>query len=226
MKTPKDDLPFWMHWGAVEYRASAMTPCQSPRETHPVFIACRMLLLLSLLTGLIYPLVVTGIATAMLPRRASGSILLRGGRPVGSALLAQRFAGARHFWPRPSAGDDGTNYATLASSASNLGPTSSKLAALVRARADRFRAAHGLSKDEAVPPDMLFASGSGLDPHISPASARLQIHRVAEARQFDATATGRLRQLVERSIEPPQVGFLGEPRVNVLYLNLNLDKLW
>jgi K+-transporting ATPase ATPase C chain len=73
---------------------------------------------------------------------------------------------------------------------------------------------------------MLFASGSGLDPHISPASARLQIHRVAEARQFDATATGRLRQLVERSIEPPQLGFLGEPRVNVLYLNLNLDKLW
>jgi K+-transporting ATPase ATPase C chain len=182
-------------------------------------------LLLSLLTGLIYPLAVTGIATVMLPRRASGSILLRGGRPVGSALLAQRFACTRYFWPRPSAGDDGTNYSTLASSASNLGPTSSHLAAVVRARADRFRAAHGLSEEVVVPPEMLFTSGSGLDPHISPASARIQVQRIAQARHFDTAATERLRQLVERSIEPPQLGFLGEPRVNVLSLNLKVDEL-
>lgn len=225
MKTTKDELPFRMHGGALADRPSAITPYPSSRETHPVFIACRMWLVLSLLTGLIYPLVVTGVATVMLPRRASGSILLRDRHPVGSALLAQRFGDPRYFWPRPSAGDDGTNYATLASSASNLGPTSSKLAAPVRARAQRFRAAHGLSNDDPVPPDMLFASGSGLDPHISPASARIQVQRVAQARHLDTAATERLRQLVERSIEPPQLGFLGEPRVNVLHLNLNLDEL-
>jgi K+-transporting ATPase ATPase C chain len=203
-----------------------MTPTPLPRETHPLLIAFRMLLLLSILTGLVYPFVVTGIARIIASRRASGSILLRDGKPLGSELLAQRFADTRYFWPRPSAGDDGTNYATLASIASNLGPTSSNLVALVRTRADRFRTAHGLSKNDPVPPDMLFASGSGLDPHISPISARLQIQRVAQARHLNAAEIEQLRQLVKRSIEPPQLGFLGEPRVNVLYLNLNLDRLY
>jgi K+-transporting ATPase ATPase C chain len=161
----------------------------------------------------------------VLQRTASGGIVLRDGQPVGSELLAQRFVAAQYFWPRPSAGDDGTDYATLPSSASNLGPTSSNLVTLVRTRADQFRAAHGLPDKAAVPPDMLFASGSGLDPHISPASARLQIQRVAQARHYDAAATERLRQLVEQCVEPPQLGFLGEPRVNVLHLNLALDRL-
>jgi K+-transporting ATPase ATPase C chain len=225
MKTTQDDLPFWMYWGALDDRPGPREPIHSPGEMHPAFIACWMLLLLSLGTGLVYPLVVTGIASFLLPGKASGSILQRSGQPVGSALLAQRFVGTRYFWPRPSAADDGTNYSTLSSSASNLGPTSSNLAALVRARADRFRAAHELSKEVVIPPEMLFASGSGLDPHISPASARLQIQRVAQARRFGPPATDRLRQLVERAIEPPQLGFLGEPRVNVFYLNLKLDEL-
>jgi K+-transporting ATPase ATPase C chain len=225
MKTSKDDLPFWMYWGAHEYPTRSMSPVQPPCEPHPVFIACRMLLALSLLTGVIYPLVVTGIAKVALRRTASGSIVLRDGQPVGSELLAQRFVATQYFWPRPSAGDDSTHYATVPSSASNLGPTSSNLMALVCARADHFRAAHGLPNNVAVPPDMLFTSGSGLDPHISPASARLQIQRVAQARHYDAATTERLRQLVEQSVVPPQLGFLGEPRVNVLYLNLTLDQL-
>jgi len=225
MKTSNDTLAFWKYWGTLEFQPPAPTAVQSAQEPHPLRIACRMLVVLSLLTGLIYPLLVAGIATVGFPKRASGSIVFRDGRPVGSGLLAQRFADSRYFWPRPSAGDDGTSYATVASSAGNLGPTSSNLSVLVAARADRFRAAHGLSKDDPVPSDMLFASGSGLDPHISPASARLQIARVAEARHFDAATTERLRRLVEQSIEGPQLGFLGEARVNVLRLNLAVDLL-
>jgi K+-transporting ATPase ATPase C chain len=192
---------------------------------HPALVACRMLLVLSLLTGLAYPLLVTAIAALLMPGKASGSLIANKAHPVGSSLLAQRFASDRYFWPRPSAGDDGTHYATIPSSASNWGPTSSNLAASVHARMDRFRTAHGLAGDDVVPPDMVFASGSGLDPHISPASARLQIQRVAQARAFDSERTERLRQLVEQAIEPPQFGFLGEPRVNVLHLNLSLDRL-
>jgi len=225
MKTSKDKLPFWMYWGAEAYPDRGMAPARPSGEPHPAFIACRMLLVLSLLTGLIYPLVVTGIAKVALQRMASGSIVLRDGQSVGSELLAQHFAAAHYFWPRPSAGDDGTNYATVPSSASNLGPTSSSLVALVRARGDKFRVAHGLPDNAVVPPDMLFASGSGLDPHISPASARLQIQRVAQARHYGVATTERLRQLVEQCVEPPQLGFLGEPRVNVLHLNLTLDQL-
>jgi potassium-transporting ATPase KdpC subunit len=225
MKNPHDNLPFWMLWGALDDRPNAMTPTQSLLETHTAWIAFRLLLVVSILTGLIYPLAVTGIATILFPQAASGSLVLRGGQPVGSVLMAQRFSSPRYFWPRPSAEDDGTQHSILASEASNLGPTSSHLAALVCARAARFRMANGLSEKDPVPPDMLFASGSGLDPDISPASARLQIQRVARARKLDAATTERLRQLVERSIEPPQLGFLGEPRVNVFLLNLKLDEL-
>ena len=226
MKITNNNPPVRTCLGTLDNRSNAMTPTPLPREIHPLLTAFRMLLLLSVLTGLIYPFLVTGIARIIVSRSASGSILLRDGKPLGSELLAQRFADTRYFWPRPSAGDDGTNYATLASTASNLGPTSSNLVALVRTRADRFRFTHGLSRNDPVPPDMLFASGSGLDPHISPVSARLQIQRVAQARHLNAAEIEQLRHLVKRSIEPPQLGFLGEPRVNVLYLNLNLDRLY
>lgn len=225
MNMPNEHPPLGAGRKVLENQSGVRTLAPSRHESHPLLVACRMLMLVSLLTGLVYPFLATGIAAIMFPGRASGSILLRHGRPVGSASLAQRFADARYFQPRPSAGDDGTNYATVASSASNLGPTSSNLAAQARARAERFRAANGLSTSDSVPPEMVFASGSGLDPHISPASARIQIQRVAEARKFTAAEMEQLRQLVERSIEPPQLGFLGEPRVNVLRLNLNLDRL-
>jgi K+-transporting ATPase ATPase C chain len=187
--------------------------------------AVRLFIALAVLTGMIYPLLVTGIALAVFPKQSGGSLVTANGQIVGSALLAQRFSADNYFWPRPSAGDDGTNYATVPSSASNLGPTSSNLVAAVQSRLASFREANGLATNAPVPAEMVFASGSGLDPDISPAAARLQIDRVAKARHFSAAKTQKLAALVERSIEPPQFGFLGEPRVNVLKLNLALDSL-
>jgi len=137
---------------------------------------------------------------------------------VGSALLAQKFEGPRYFWPRPSAGD----YATVPSGASNLGPTSGALQSNVAARVAAFRAGNKLSADAVVPGDMAFASGSGLDPHISPEAAHLQAARVAAARGWPAE---RVDALVTQAVEPPQYSFLGEPRVNVLLLNLALNDM-
>lgn len=187
--------------------------------------ALRLFVVLTVLTGGVYPVLVTLAAKAPFPRAAGGSLLVSDGKVIGSELLAQRFADPRYFWPRPSAGDDGTNYATVPSSASNLGPTSSNLVASVRARADAFRAANGLAAATPVPAEMVFASGSGLDPHVSPEAARLQIGRVAAARHFTPAQRAQLAALVERSIEPPQLGLLGEPRVNILRLNLAVNSL-
>jgi len=190
-----------------------------------ILSALRMLLVLTLLTGVLYPAVVTLVAEVVFPRQAAGSVITVDGKIVGSELLAQRFANATYFWPRPSAGDDLTNYVTVASAASNKGPTAADLKSNVTVRAVAFRQAHGLKPDAPVPSDMLFTSGSGLDPHISPEAARLQIERVALERKFSAEQKQRLVTLVEQSIEPPQLGFLGEPRVNVLKLNIGLDQL-
>jgi K+-transporting ATPase ATPase C chain len=187
--------------------------------------AARLFIALTVLTGMIYPLLVTGLAKAVFPKQANGSVLTVDGKVVGSELLAQRFGDDKYFWPRPSAGDDGTNYATVASSASNLGPTSSKLADAVSSRLAGFRAANGLATNAPVPADMAFASGSGLDPHISPEATRLQIDRVAMARKFSPEQKQKLSALVEQSVESPQLGFLGDARVNVLKLNLALDLL-
>jgi K+-transporting ATPase ATPase C chain len=177
----------------------------------------RLTIVFTILTGLAYPLVVTGVAQWAFRDKANGSLVQWDGRPIGSVLLAQPFAGDRYFWPRPSAAD----FATVPSGASNLGPTSGSLQSKVAARAQAFRTAHHLPGTAPVPADMVFASGSGLDPHISPAAARLQIARVAAARGL---SQDQVRAVVERSIEPPQLGFLGEPRVNVLGINLALDR--
>jgi potassium-transporting ATPase KdpC subunit len=177
----------------------------------------RLTVVFTVLTGLIYPLVVTGIAQLAFHDAANGSLVRGGGQTLGSALLAQKFTSPRYFWPRPSAAD----YATVPSGASNLGPTSSALQSNVAARVADFRAAHNLAADIPVPGDMVFASGSGLDPHISPAAARLQVQRIAAARGQSAAT---VEAVLGRFIEPPQYGFLGEPRVNVLLLNLALDK--
>jgi potassium-transporting ATPase KdpC subunit len=187
--------------------------------------AIRMFVALTVLTGVIYPLIVTGIAKAFFLKQAEGSLVTVKDKVVGSELIAQRFGNENYFWARPSAGDDGTNYATVASSASNLGPTSSNLVATVQARIASFQTANGLATNAIVPADMAFASGSGLDPHINPESARLQINRVATARKFSPEQKRKLTALVEQNIEPPQLGFLGEARVNVLKLNLALDSL-
>ncbi|MEI6972971.1 MAG: potassium-transporting ATPase subunit KdpC, partial [bacterium] len=149
--------------------------------------------------------------------KANGSLIERDGKVVGSELLAQQFTGPSYFWPRPSAG----SYATVPSGASNLGPTSGTLQSNVLNNAKAFHDGNKLAADAPVPADMVFTSGSGLDPHISPEAARLQIARVAAERTTDVA---RVTALVDKFVEPPQWGFLGEPRVNVLRLNLALDQ--
>jgi K+-transporting ATPase ATPase C chain len=176
----------------------------------------RHLLLWTVLTGLLYPLVITVVAQLAFSKQAAGSLVERNGKLVGSALLAQQFQGTNYFWPRPSA----DTYATVASGASNLGPTSGQQLTNVLNNLAAFRSGNNLATNAPVPADMVYASGSGLDPHISPEAARLQIDRVAAARRLPAT---KVQALVAQFTEPPQLGFLGEPRVNVLLLNLALD---
>ena len=170
----------------------------------------RIYIVLTLLTGIVYPFAMTGIAQLFFPRQANGSRIIANGKLIGSELLAQKFESLRYFWPRPSAGD----YATVPSGASNKGPTSTDLKKAIDERRKKFKAN--------APVDLLTASGSGLDPHISPEAARLQIPRVAAARNV---LIDKISALVDQAIEPPQFGFLGEPRVNVLRLNLALDNL-
>ena len=179
--------------------------------------AIVMALVLCVVTGLAYPGVVTGLAQLLFPRQANGSLVTVNGRVVGSALIGQPFTQPHYFHPRPSA----TGWNAAASAATNKGPTDSTLAATIAARADSARAREGTSAAR-LPADMLTASASGIDPHVSPANARLQVARVARARGADSAA---VRALVDRTIEGRQLGFFGEPRVNVLLLNLALDSL-
>jgi K+-transporting ATPase ATPase C chain len=190
-----------------------------------LWISLRMMLVVTFLTGGLYPALITGVGRGLFQRQASGSLVLRGDKIVGSELLAQRFADPKYFWPRPSAGDDGTNYATVASSASNKGPTAADLRTNVLSRLAEFRTSHSLATNAVVPPEMVLTSGSGLDPHISPESARFQIKRIVSARTAARISPDAVSQLVDAMIEPRTFGFLGEPRVNVLKLNLALDSL-
>ena len=183
-----------------------------------VFASIRMALVTMLILGLAYPLFVTGLAQAAFPAQANGSLVTGSdGSVVGSSLIAQGFAGAKYFHPRPSAA--GAGYDAAASGASNLGPTSRKLVDQVRARVSAAGAADGLSSG-AVPVDMVTASGSGLDPDITLANAYAQVARVARARGLTAAA---VRSIVDAQATGRSLGLLGEPRVNVLLLNLKLD---
>ncbi len=178
------------------------------------------LVALTVLTGLVYPAVITGIAQLLFPSQANGSLIYKDGKPVGSALIGQPFDDPKYFWGRPSATSP-FPYNAASSGGSNLGPTNPDLQKAVQGRIDALRAADPDNK-AASPIDLVTASGSGLDPDISPAAALYQVHRVAKARGLTEEA---VRQLVEQHVTGRQFGFLGEPRVNVLKLNLALDAL-
>jgi K+-transporting ATPase ATPase C chain len=183
--------------------------------------ALRLFLLWTLVTGLAYPLLVTGLGQLLFPVQANGSLILNpAGQPAGSALIGQRFDAPRYFWGRPSATSPHP-YNGAASSGSNLGPTNPALIDAIRARVQAY-VGNNQNPQNPIPVDLVTASGSGLDPHISPAGAAYQVPRVARARGINPE---RLRELIESHTEGRQWGILGEPRVNVLTLNLALDAL-
>lgn len=178
----------------------------------------RIKIFFTLVLGIGYPLAITGISQLILPRQANGSLVTAGGKVVGSELIGQNFAKPEYFHPRPSAAGD-KGYDATSSTGSNLGPTSKKLVDRVSASVDQFRKENP-DYQGPIPADLVTASGSGLDPHISPDSARAQAARVANAR---GVATEKVNQIIAQNTEQPDLGFLGEPRVNVLKLNLALD---
>ena len=185
-----------------------------------LLISLRMAVVSALLLGVVYPLVVWGVSVVAFPRQAVGSLVTRSGTVVGSTLIGQSFTAEKYFHPRPSAaGADG--YDAMASGASNLGPTNKVLISAVASRVAEVVRTDGAKPGE-VPVDLVTSSGSGLDPHISPDAAFLQVARVARARGL---AEQQVRELVTLHVEARQLGFLGEPRVNVLELNLALDAL-
>jgi K+-transporting ATPase ATPase C chain len=183
------------------------------RQLRPAFVA---LLVLTVLTGIVYPLVVTGVAQVAFRHQANGSVVSKGGTAVGSSLIGQGFSDPKYFHPRPSA----ASYDAMASGASNLGPTNPDFLAQIDKRVADYRTENGLAADQPVPVDAVTASGSGLDPDISVANAKLQAARVAKARGVETSA---MMKLIDEHTTGRQWGFLGEPRVNVLVINLALD---
>ena len=184
--------------------------------------ALRCFAVLALITGLVYPVITTGLATALFPHQAHGSVLKSAdGKAIGSVLLAQEFKSPRYFWVRPSGGA----FATVPSGASNLGPTSLALKQAIGERTNALRQAHGLSSDAAVPEELVQASGSGLDPHVSPEAAVFQVKRVCQARGWNEAKEQMVKKMIEAVTEFPQWGVFGEARVNVLKLNLEIDTL-
>jgi potassium-transporting ATPase KdpC subunit len=199
---------------STEYRGEgdhAMEP-HMLSQFRPAIVS---LVLLTIITGVVYPLIVTGVARAFFPRKACGSLIVRDGKAVGSELIAQPFTEGKYFWPRPSA----ANYNAAGGSGSNLAPTNPALADAIRSRIATLQAADPTNRLP-LPVDLVCASGSGLDPHVSVAAARYQLARITRARGMPVAD---LENLLARHIEPRTFGVLGEPRVNVLELNLALD---
>jgi K+-transporting ATPase ATPase C chain len=189
-------------------------------KTRSVWLNSFLLLLaFTILCGGLYPLLITFITQGLFPARANGSLLRMHGRVVGSSLLAQSYDAPGYFHARPSA----CGFSTLPSAASNLAPTSGALRDSIQQRRLRFRKENGLGADAVVPIEMLCASGSGLDPHISPEAARLQVGRVASQRHFNEVQKQKLTESIARLTESRQLGVFGEPRINVPMLNFMLD---
>jgi K+-transporting ATPase ATPase C chain len=183
--------------------------------------AIRMLFIMIVILGLAYPLIMTGGAQLLFAEQANGSLVSKNGEIVGSDLIGQDFSSEKYFHGRPSlAGDAG--YDGAASGASNLGPTSQKLMGVIGERAEQIRQENHLGDKAMIPSDLVTASGSGLDPHITLAAAQIQVDRVAEARGINPNI---VQNIVKVNVEDPQFGFLGERRVNVLRLNLALDEV-
>ena len=183
--------------------------------------ALMLLLVMTLLTGIAYPLVVTGLSKVIFPKQAEGSLAYKGGQPIGSVLIGQNFSDVRYFYSRPSAaGKDG--YDAANSSGSNLGPTNQAFLDSVAKQAEKVRTDNGLASTTPVPGDLITASASGLDPAITPEAAQIQVARVAKARNLSEQ---KVQALADQYTEGRQFGLLGEPRVNVLKLNIALDSL-
>ena len=183
--------------------------------------ALMLLLVMTMLTGIVYPLVVTGISKVIFPKQAEGSLAYKDGQPLGSVLIGQNFSDARYFYSRPSAaGKDG--YDAANSGGSNFGPTNKIFLDVTAKQAAKVRTDNGLSSTTPVPGDLITASASGLDPDITPEAAQIQVTRVAKAR---SQSEQKVQDLVDQYTEGRQFGFLGEPRVNVLKLNMALDSL-
>jgi potassium-transporting ATPase KdpC subunit len=184
-------------------------------------IALKFLGVMTLLTGIIYPLVMTGLAQLIFPSKANGSLILKDGKVIGSELLAQKSDSSIYFWSRPSAID----YNPIPSGASNFGPTSKALKKLVNDRRILFATKNSITDTMDIPKEMIFASASGLDPHISQKAALMQVDRIAMARKLNGGQKQKLIQNIKQLTEPSQFLVLGEERVNVLLLNLSLNKI-
>jgi K+-transporting ATPase ATPase C chain len=186
-----------------------------------ILIALKFLLIMTVLTGIIYPVLFTGIAQTVFPGKSNGSLITKNGKIIGSSQIGQKFDSVGYFWSRPSAVD----YNPVPSAASNFGPTSSKLITLVNQRKSNFILNNEVKDTTLVPLEMIFASGSGLDPHISLEAARMQVKRISKARNLTIIQEKRVFDMINQYAEKRQFGILGEEKINVLQLNMELDAI-
>ena len=186
-----------------------------------IIISIKMLLIMTVITGVIYPLLITFAAQLAFKDKANGSLIMKNGKLIGSSLIGQQFNKDIYFSSRPSF----INYNPIPSGASNFGLTNYKLDSLVKSNKKNFMLKNNLGINIAIPSEMLFTSGSGLDPHISPQAAFLQVYRIAKARKFSDEQEKQITELIKKQTEEPQFLLFGDERINVLLLNLGLDKM-
>lgn len=186
-----------------------------------ISIALKFLFIMTILTGIIYPVFFTGIAQVAFREKSNGSLITKNGKIIGSSLIGQKFDSSAYFWSRPSAVD----YNPVPSGASNFGPTSTKLITLVSQRKSAFISNNEVKDTTSVPLEMIFASGSGLDPQTSVEAVLMQVKRIANARKFNNSQEQKVLDLINQHTRKPQFGLLGEERINILQLNIALDEI-